>query len=184
MGSCRRTSSACACRLQVLNSFNRKSKIGNRKLNEPFRITERVRWIDCDAAQIIYYGSYIRFFEIAETEMYRSVGLPYAVAFKALNCFPIRRVYHCEYIYPARLDDLIEIAVWISRWGRTSFTISFRITIAGADTLLAEGYCGLVTVGLDDKRPLPIPGILREKLACYSMIATDDEAAPESTPGI
>jgi YbgC/YbaW family acyl-CoA thioester hydrolase len=132
-----------------------------------------VRWIDCDAAQIIYYGSYIRFFEIAETEMYRSVELPYAVAFETLRCFPIRRVYHCEYVYPARLDDEMEISIWVSRWGRTSFTVSFRFMLAGTDTLLAEGYCGLVTVGLDDKRPVPIPEILRQRLARYTELKDD-----------
>lgn len=146
-------------------------------MSQPFRIRERVRWIDCDAAQIIYYGSYIRFFEIAETEMYRSVGLPYAVAFKTLNCFPIRGTYHCEYRYPAKLDDEMEIAIWVSRWGSKSFTISFRFMLVGTDTILAEGYCSLVTVGLDDKRPMPIPEILREKLALYTVIVADDEEA-------
>jgi YbgC/YbaW family acyl-CoA thioester hydrolase len=145
-------------------------------VGSPFTIHERVRWIDCDAAKIIYYGSYIRFFEIAETEMYRSVGLPYAVAFEKLHCFPIRRAYHCEYLYPARLDDEMEIAIWVSRWGRTSLTLSFRFTLAGTDTILAEGYCGLVTVGLDDKRPVPIPDLLRQRLAEHTMIVADDES--------
>src|SRR5205823_477775 len=136
----------------------------------PFTITERVRWIDCDAAQIIYYGSYIRFFEIAETEMYRSIGLPYAVAFSTLDCFPIRAAYHCEYKSPARLDDMMEIAIWISHWGRTSYTASFRFTRAETGELLAEGYCRLVTVDRHDKRPVPIPDRLREGLASYTVI--------------
>jgi YbgC/YbaW family acyl-CoA thioester hydrolase len=76
----------------------------------PFRLQERVRWIDCDDATIIYYGSYIRFFEIAETEMYLSVGLPYSTAFERLVCFPIRAAYHCDYRSPARLDDLMDIS--------------------------------------------------------------------------
>ena len=108
--------------------------------------------------------------------MYRSVELPYAVAFETLKCFPIRRVYHCEYVYPARLDDLMEISIWISRWGRTSLTVSFRFTIAGTETLLAEGYCTLVTVGIDDKRPVPIPELLRERLARYTVIADEGPA--------
>ncbi|MCC7437044.1 MAG: acyl-CoA thioesterase [Armatimonadetes bacterium] len=134
----------------------------------PFRITERVRWIDCDAAKIIYYGAYIRFFEIAETEMYRSVGLPYSAAFETLKCFPIRAEYHCNYKTPALLDDLMEISIWVSHWGTTSFTISFRFLRAGTDVVLAEGYCRLVTVGIHDKKKIPIPELLREKLARYS----------------
>jgi acyl-CoA thioester hydrolase len=138
-------------------------------MGSPFSIQERVRWIDCDAAQIIYYGAYIRFFEIAETEMYRSIGLPYAAAFQNLGCFPIRGTYHCEYRHPARLDDLMDISVWISRWGSSSFTVSFRFERAGDGVLLAEGYCTQVTVGLDDKRPVPIPGELREKFDLYTV---------------
>jgi YbgC/YbaW family acyl-CoA thioester hydrolase len=135
----------------------------------PFTLSERVRWIDCDAAGIIYYGAYIRFFEIAETEMYRSIGLPYAVAFETIDCFPIRAAYHCDYRFPARLDDLMDISVWISHWGRTSFTASFRFTLNGTDIVLAEGYCRQVTVDRIAKRPVPIPEILKEKLARYTV---------------
>ncbi len=141
---------------------------GKASVGSPFTIRERVRWIDCDAAQIIHYGSYIRFFEIAETEMYRSVGLPYAVAFEELNCFPIRAAYHCDYLKPARLDDVMEIAVWVSHWGTTSFTISFRFTHADDGAPLAEGYMRAVCVDRQDKRPVDIPGRLREALEPYT----------------
>jgi YbgC/YbaW family acyl-CoA thioester hydrolase len=139
-------------------------------MGQPFTINERVRWIDCDPAQIIYYGAYIRFFEIAETEMYRSIGLPYSVAFEEIDCFPIRAAYHCEYRHPPKLDDLMEIAIWVSHWGRTSFTISFRFTLAGTDLLLADGYCRLVTVDRVAKRPVPIPERIREGLAPYTVL--------------
>lgn len=138
-------------------------------MSSPFTLSERVRWIDCDAAGIIYYGAYIRFFEIAETEMYRSIGLPYATAFETIDCYPIRASYHCDYRFPARLDDLMDISVWISHWGRTSFTSSFRFVLAGTDTVLAEGYCRQVTVDRRNKRPVLIPEILREKLAAFTL---------------
>jgi acyl-CoA thioester hydrolase len=139
-------------------------------MGSPFTLQERVRWIDCDAARIIHYGAYVRFFEIAETEMYRSVGLPYATAFESLGCFPIRAAYHCDYRYPARLDDLMTISAWISHWGRTSFTVSFRFERASDGLLLAEGYCRQVTVDLEEKRPLPIPDELRAKLEPFSIV--------------
>jgi len=50
-----------------------------------FRIQERVRWGDVDAARIIFYGAYIRFFEIAETELFRAVGLSYGQMFDELD---------------------------------------------------------------------------------------------------
>jgi acyl-CoA thioester hydrolase len=143
-------------------------------MGQPFILNERVRWIDCDAAQIIYYGAYVRFFEIAETEMYRSVNLPYATAFKTLNCFPIRATFHCDFKSPALLDDLMAISLWVSHWGTTSFTISFRFLRAGTDVVLAEGFCRLVTVSLDEKKKRPIPDLLRESLQCYTVLPSED----------
>jgi len=139
-------------------------------MGQPFTISERVRWSDCDPAQIIYYGAYVRFFEIAESEMYRSIDLPYATAFETIDCFPIRAAYHCEYRHPARLDDLMEIAIWVSHWGRTSMTISFRFTRADGGMLLADGYCRLVTVDRTEKRPVPIPDLIRDRLARYTVV--------------
>ena len=142
-----------------------------------------MRWIDCDAAQIIYYGAYIRFFEIAETEMYRSVGLPYSVAFHQIRCFPIRAEYHCEYRYPARLDDLMRIEIWVSHWGTTSFTMSFRFTRDEDSLLLAEGYCRLVCVDPEEKRPMTIPALLREKLAQYTDVERSWRSEREGDAG-
>lgn len=142
-------------------------------MGQAFTIMERVRWSDCDAAQIIYYGAYVRFFEIAETEMYRSVELPYAVAFKTLNCFPIRAAYHCDYKSPALLDDLMEISIWVSHWGNTSLTISFRFQRAGTDVTLAEGFCRLVAVTLDEKKKMPIPDLLRRSLERYTVLSEE-----------
>ena len=137
-------------------------------MGQPFSITERVRWIDCDAAQIIHYGAYIRFFEIAETEMYRSIDLPYSKAFQEIECFPIRAEYHCEYRHPARLDDLMRIEVWISHWGTTSFTVSFRFLRDADEMLLAEGYCRVVCVDRKEKQSMPIPERLQSSLAVYA----------------
>lgn len=135
-----------------------------------FTIRERVRWIDCDGAHIIHYGAYIRFFEIAETEMYRSIGLPYAEVFEALDGFPMRAAYHCDYFAPALVDDLMDIDVWVSRWGRTSYTISFLFKRAGTAQRLAGGHCVVVMVDRQERRPVPIPDTLRERLARYTVV--------------
>ena len=52
-----------------------------------FRIREFVRWSDVDKAGIIHWGAYVRFFEMAETEMFRAVGLPYSRVFEQFD-FP------------------------------------------------------------------------------------------------
>src|SRR5438034_3822023 len=72
---------------------------------KPYVIEEYVRWSDVDFAGIIFYGSYVRFFEIAETELFRACGLAYARVFDRYDIFLPRKAVHSEFYLPARLDD-------------------------------------------------------------------------------
>ena len=67
-----------------------------------FTIEERVRWGDVDAARIIFYGAYIRFFEYAETELFREVGLQYGVMFDELKIW-LPRVHLDQPMHERRL---------------------------------------------------------------------------------
>jgi YbgC/YbaW family acyl-CoA thioester hydrolase len=91
-----------------------------------FTIEERVRWGDVDAASIIFYGSYIRFFEIAETELFRTVGMPYGKVFDELNIWLPRVHLECDFHRAPRLDDLLEVSVYVGKIGRTSFDFEVR----------------------------------------------------------
>src|ERR1700733_10874629 len=92
-----------------------------------FAIEERVRWSDVDRAGIIYFGSYVRFFEIAETEMYRAIGLPYSEAFETLDVYPVRAQFHFDFKSPAFLDDLLTTELWVSHLGTSSIRLEFEI---------------------------------------------------------
>ena len=78
-----------------------------------FTIEERVRWGDVDAARIIFYGSYIRFFEIAETELFRSVGMPYGKVFDELDIWLPRVHLECDFHRASQLDDLLAVSVYL-----------------------------------------------------------------------
>ena len=49
-----------------------------------FSVSEYVRWEDIDAAGIINYQAYLRFFGLAEVELFRSCGLSYRTLFDEL----------------------------------------------------------------------------------------------------
>ena len=66
----------------------------------PFVIEEYVRWSDVDFAGIIFYGSYVRLFEIAETELFRHCGLAYARMFDEYDIFLPRKAVHSEFTGP------------------------------------------------------------------------------------
>jgi len=140
---------------------------------QKFTIEERVRWGDVDAARIIFYGAYIRFFEIAETELFRAVGLPYGVVFEELNIWLPRVHLECDFRRAAQLDDLLEVSVYVGKIGRTSLRLNFEVRRKGKDDKIEEGLIAtahfvLVSARRDGLQPIPVPNELRRALAPYT----------------
>ena len=138
-----------------------------------FTIEERVRWGDVDAAGIIFYGSYIRFFEIAETELFRAVGLPYGVVFDELNIWLPRVHLECDFHRAAQLDDLLEVSVWVGKIGTTSLRLNFEVRRKDRDDkieekLIATAHFVLVATRRDNLQPVPVPEELRRALEPYT----------------
>jgi len=133
-----------------------------------FTIEERVRWGDVDAARIIFYGSYIHFFEFAETELFRQVGLPYGVMFDELGIWLPRVHLECDFLRAARLDDLLEVSVYVGRFGNKSMQLDFEVRRKGETELIATANFVLASVKQDSFDTVPIPGILRERLGPYT----------------
>ncbi len=138
-----------------------------------FRIEERVRWGDVDAARIIFYGAYIRFFEFAETELFRAVGLPYSVMFDELDVWLPRAHIECDFRHAAQLDDLLEVSAFIGRIGTKSLRLNFEVRRKGEETLIAEAHFVLVSVRRDTFETVPVPEELKRRLAPYTAVISD-----------
>ncbi|HEX8423862.1 MAG TPA: thioesterase family protein [Pyrinomonadaceae bacterium] len=133
-----------------------------------FRIEERVRWGDVDAARIIFYGAYIRFFEIAETELFRSVGLPYGRMFDELDVWLPRAHLECDFRQAAQLDDLLEVSVYVGRVGTKSLRLNFEVRRNGDPSIVAEAHFVLVAVRRNTFDSVPVPDELKRRLAPYT----------------
>jgi acyl-CoA thioester hydrolase len=142
-------------------------------LPEPWKFTieERVRWGDVDAARIIFYGAYIRFFEFAETELFRAVGLPYSVMFDELDVWLPRVHLECDFHRAAQLDDLLEVSVYVGNFGNKSMQLNFEVRRKGEDGLIADAHFVLAAVRRDTFETVSLPEELRQRLAPYSQSA-------------
>ena len=147
-------------------------------MNEPWKysIEERVRWGDVDAARIIFYGAYIRFFEFAETELFRAVGLPYGVMFDELDVWLPRAHLECDFRQAAQLDDLLEVSVYVGRVGTKSLRLNFEVRRKGVEEIVAEAHFVLVAVRRNTFESVPIPEELKRRLAPYTRPASDEGA--------
>ncbi len=134
---------------------------------QKYCIEERVRWGDVDAASIIFYGAYIRFFEFAETELFRAVGLPYGVMFEELDVWLPRVHLECDFRHAAKLDDLLQVCVWVGRIGTKSIRLNFEVKRNGDDTLIADAHFVLVAVRRETFDTVPVPEELKKRLSSY-----------------
>ena len=135
----------------------------------PFIIEEYVRWSDVDYAGIIFYGAYVRFFEIAETELFRACGLAYGDLFDRYRIFLPRKAVHAEFFRPARLDERLRVATYIARVGKTSMTLNFDVLGPGAPALGATGWQVLVCVDRETLKPQPLPPELLRALTPHTL---------------
>ena len=134
-----------------------------------FTIDEYVRWSDVDYAGIIFYGAYVRFFEIAETELFREAGLPYGEFFDRLGIWLPRVHLDCDFMYTARLDDALRVAAYVSRFGSTSITLNFDVLHIASRSLTAAGHEVLVCTDRESMRPRALPDELKMSLEGYRL---------------
>jgi len=134
-----------------------------------FTIEERVRWGDVDAAGIIFYGAYIHFFEFAETELFRAAGLPYGVVFDQLGIWLPRVHLECDFLSAAKLDELLEVSVYVAKIGRSSIRLNFEVRRKNEIDQIATAHFVLVTVQRDTFETIPVPEELRKGLTPFEL---------------
>ena len=133
-----------------------------------FSVQEYVRWEDIDAAGIINYQAYLRFFGLAEVELFRSCGLSYRTLFDELNIWLPRVHVECDFFHPVTLDELLVVDAYFGKIGTSSIHLNFEVhRKQEADKIVATGQYILVCVKRGAFTPSPVPESVREKLAPY-----------------
>jgi 4-hydroxybenzoyl-CoA thioesterase/acyl-CoA thioester hydrolase len=74
----------------------------------------------------------------------------------------------CDFHRAARLDDVLEVSVWVARFGTKSMKLNFEVRRRGAEELVATAHFVLAAVNQETFETVPIPSELREKLAPYN----------------
>jgi len=135
----------------------------------PFTTTRLVEFHDTDMAGIMHFSAFYQFMESAEHELLRSIGLSVQMHFgDELISFP-RVSASCEFLSPARFEQLLEIAISIERIGEKSVTYAFHFSHQGR--AIAEGkmtsVCCLIEAGKPPKSR-PIPAEIANKLTAFA----------------
>ena len=127
----------------------------------------RVYYEDTDAGGVVYYANYLKFMERARTEWLRTRGLEQDVLLKEQDLVFAVRSLSIDYIRPARLDDLLQVRVTVSKLRRASIvfeqTIN-RVHNSESEDILTIGQVKVVSLAATSFKPKPIPLTLRKDL--------------------
>ncbi len=132
-----------------------------------FKASFRVSWADTDAAQVVHFSNYFRFFERAEEEFYRHLGFSFAdIVDKGLWLPRVEAL--CKYKKPAKFNDLLEVELMIEELKEKSIKYGFRIFDKESAVLLATGYVVVVAADKQTGKATQIPKEIAEKLKSFS----------------
>ena len=128
-----------------------------------FRWTVRVYCEDTDAAGIVYYANYLKFFERCRTEWLRSLGFDQRQLAERERLQFVVADLAVQYHRPARLDDALTIEATIVERARTY--VVFRQRARRGAELLASARVKVACVDTGRMAPARLPAALVERLA-------------------
>jgi YbgC/YbaW family acyl-CoA thioester hydrolase len=134
-------------------------------MSEVFRTSRMVEFGDTDMAGIVHFANFFRYMEAAEHAYLRSCGLSVVTEWEGRKVTFPRVSATCDFIKPARFQEVIDITVRVERLGRSSVTYTFEF-LRGED-VLARGKITTVLcrVGANHHlESMEIPARMREML--------------------
>lgn len=132
----------------------------------------RVRWAEVDRQGIVFNGHYLTYFDVAVTEYYRAIGLPYPEGFAQHGTDLYAKKAVVEYHRSAEYDDVIEVHIRVARLGRSS--LRFLLEIHRGDLHLISGELVYVNADPATRKAAPVPAFLRDAIKGFERNAPEE----------
>ena len=130
-----------------------------------FQTQRQVEFPDTDMAGIVHFARFFVFMEAAEHAFLRSLGSSVSTRWEGNRIGWPRLQASCEYLSPARFEDVLDIRLTVVRKGTKSMAYGFEFTREGA--VIARGQlhsvCCVCNPG-EEIRSIPVPDFLAEQI--------------------
>jgi len=123
----------------------------------------RVRYAETDKMGVVYYANYFIWFEVARTDLLRTLGWSYREMELSGVSLPVIEA-HCEYARPARYDDEIEIRTTGRLLSPVRMEFNYEVRLTTDATVAATGRTTHAAVD-QSGRPCRMPERVREAFA-------------------
>ena len=134
-----------------------------------FKMLHRVEFSETDMAGIIHFSSYFRYMEVTEHAFFRSLGLTINTRSTSLGVGWPRVHVSCDFDYPLRFEDEVEVHLLVREKSERSLTYDFVFRKFNVDPVVevARGLLTVVCVKEDESgtmKSVPIPAVIAEKI--------------------
>ena len=141
----------------------------------PFRYYLRVRYGECDAQRVVFNARWADYVDLGSTEFFRALGFGDALATGALDYQLVKLTL--EWTAPARFDQVIELSIYTTRLGNTSFTVVTEFRLAGREQIICRAETVYVNVDAKTLTKLPLSPEVRAALESGAPGKTVDHAS-------
>lgn len=122
-----------------------------------------VRFQHCDPAGIVFYPRFFEMLNATVEDWFAGLGMPFARMHGPLNHGVPTAAISVSFHRPARLGEVLDIALRLVRLGRMSAGLAMAARCG--DELRFEARSTLVWVDMASGRPAPWPDDLRARMA-------------------
>ncbi|MDA3920149.1 MAG: tol-pal system-associated acyl-CoA thioesterase [Salinisphaera sp.] len=120
-----------------------------------FSLGLRVYYEDTDASGVVYHANYFRYCERARTEWLEARGVNHRLLAQSDGLVFTLADTSMRFIYPARLDDRLDVTARVVEQGRVRLVFGQEIWCA--DRLLIKAEFTVACVNIRDFKPRRIP---------------------------
>jgi YbgC/YbaW family acyl-CoA thioester hydrolase len=152
-----------------------------------FQLIRHVEFSDTDMAGIMHFSNFFKFMEVTETAFMRSLGLSVALSNCGLDvCLP--RVHaECDYQYPLRFEDEVQVHLLVEKKATRTLTYQFRFAKVNAQPPVEVARGRLIAVCAarqpdGSMKAVPLPKAFADQLQeAPAALLANGEAGPELT---
>ena len=141
-----------------------------------YRVNVRVHWADTDAAGIVWFGNFLRFFEEAEDELFRALGRTRLELIRDFGILMPRVEAGCKFRAPARAEEVLAIGIGVQEMTERRISYLFEARKEDTNGLVCEGSYRVACVSADTFKPRDFPPAMRLLMSRLPTLIVDQRS--------
>ncbi len=128
----------------------------------------RVAYPDTDQMGTMHHANYVKYYELARWELFRSIGIPYKSVEEAGFMCPVIRM-NFKFIKTTSYDELLTIRTSIKAFKGVRIWFSYQL-YNEQNELINEAETEIAFVGRNDWKPCAMPDFVLKAIKTHSSI--------------